>query len=905
MQDKFERSFVFRFLNWICPEHLVEEIEGDLIQKFNSDVEKFDKKRAKRRLIWNVIRFCRLGIVLRSQLSLDVNHLYMIRIYIILVGRHLIRNKVFSLVNLLGLSVSMAVCILILQYVRFEVSYDDFHRQAENIYRVATKVTLQGEVINHETNTYEGISKALVQDFPEVKAATSIRSFNSDGTFIRYEDDDKKLVPLQSFKAFDVDSTFFAVFSFQLLEGNRQTVLRDPYSAVISEALSNQCFSGNAVGQVLEVYDGIETTRYKITGVLKDVPPNSHFKFDLLTRSQPRDKNFWNGDVGFWEWGGHSYILLTDQSNRAALESKLAKLALSKNELKNNKDDYGQVSTFELQPLLDIHLFSHLQEELEANGSGVFVYSLVVLAFMIIIIAWVNYINLSTAVSQEKIRSIGVRKVVGASKSGLMVQVLTEAGVFNVLSVAIAIVLVHLLLPFFSNFSGIPLDYETLYDKWVVVFILAFIFVSTLLSGLYPAFVIASFYPVRALKGSVNSGNSFSLRKALVVFQFAAAVMLMIVTGVAYQQLSFMRTKELGMAIDRVVIIKALNFDKETWSDAEGGFTLDSAYLNKSNVFKEEIRSHVGFINATSLSHLPGQLPNWGTEFKAPAVDAEKAYRLLAVGIDYDFLSTFRVKLLAGRNFSPAFPSDRGNEGKRAVIINEAASKLLGFKTPEEAVHKHIAAYWGADYEIIGVVNSFHQLSLKDNLQPLYFILQPRALSYYAVNYNGQNAAKAIEQLRAIWKQHFPDYPFNYFFLDQYFDKQYQYDQTFTDIISLFACLTIFIACLGLFGLTSYAIAQRTKEIGIRKVLGATVTNVIGLFTRDFIKLILIANVVGIPIVYFGISRWLENYAFKIELGWWFFAIPLILILLIALATVSLQTIKVGMQNPVDSLRNE
>lgn len=275
------------------------------------------------------------------------------------------------------------------------------------------------------------------------------------------------------------------------------------------------------------------------------------------------------------------------------------------------------------------------------------------------------------------------------------------------------------------------------------------------------------------------------------------------------------------------------------------------------------------------------------------------------MGIDYDFLATFRAKLLAGRNFSPAFPSDRGNEGKRAVLLNEAASKLLGFKTPEAAVHKHISTYWGADYEIVGVVNSFHQLSLKEDLQPLYFILQPRALTYFAVNYKGERAGQAVEQLRAIWEHHFPDYPFNYFFLDQYFDKQYQYDQMFTNVISLFACLAIFIACLGLFGLTSYAIVQRTKEIGIRKVLGATVTNVIGLFTRDFIKLILVANVVGVPVVYFGISRWLENYAYKIELGWWFFVIPLIFVLLIALATVSLQTIKVGMQNPVNSLRNE
>lgn len=656
----------------------------------------------------------------------------MIWVYFKLASRSFVRDKVFSLINVVGLSVSMMVCILILQYVRFELSYDHFHRQAENIYRVATKVTLQNQVINHESNTYEGISGGLKTDFPEVKASTTIHQFNSDRNFIRYERDDKKLATLQSFKALEVDSMFFYVFSFDLREGNPLVIFQKPYSAAISETLSKQCFSGDAVGKFIEIYDGEETNRYKITGVLKDVPPGSHVKFDLLTRSAPRKTNFWNGDIGFWDWTGQTYVVLNDQSETVKLEHKLAKLALSKKGLKRNKNDYGQVSTFEFQPLTDIHLFSHLQEELEVNGSGALVRALVVLALTIIFIAWVNYINLSTAISESKIKSIGVRKVVGASRFGLMMQVLTESAVFNIVSLAIALLLVHLVLPAFSNFSGIPLDYSMLYDTWMLCFVLVFIVVGTLISGLYPSVVISSFYPVGALKGKLNIGG-FSLRKALVVFQFGAAVVLTITTTVAYQQLSFMRKKELGIAVDQVVIVKALNFDKETWSNAKGRYAIDSAYLTRATMFKDEIRAHAGFLDATSLSHIPGQLPNWGSEFKAESIDPEHAYRILALGIDYNFTSTFEVKLLAGRNFSPAFPSDRGNEGKRAVLINEAASKLLGFKTPEEAVHKHISTYWRADYEIIGVVNSFHQRSLKENLQPIYFMLQPRAHDYFAI----------------------------------------------------------------------------------------------------------------------------------------------------------------------------
>ncbi len=893
-----------QFLRWFCPEHLYEEIEGDLIQKFNRDLKNLGGRRSKQKLFWNAIRFLRPGIVLRNKFSFELIQLHMIWTYFKLAARSLVRYKMFSTINVLGLSVSMVACILILQYVRFEFSYDDFHRNAENIYRVATKVTLGNEIIVHETNTYDGISKALNTDYPEIKATTTIRGYNSDRTFIHYQDKNNKLVPLENFKAFDVDSIFFKVFSFPLLQGNSEIVLQDPYTALISETFSNNYFSGDAIGKSFQVYNGEETQYYKITGVLKDVPSNSHIKFDILTRSEPRTKNFWNKDVGFWDWGGQTYILLADLMLRVELEGKLAQLALSKNGLKNNKDDYGQISTFELQPLGDIHLFSHLQEELETNGSSSLVYALIMLAIIILIIAWVNYINLSTAMSEEKIKSIGARKVIGATRFSLILQVLTESLLFNMLSVFLAVVSVHMLLPSFASFSGVPLTYGVLYDNTMLAVLVAFVLVSAMMSGLYPAFVIASYYPVRALKGNLNT-NSFTLRKILVVFQFTAAISLIITTLVAYQQLSFMRNKELGININQVMIIKAMNFDKEAWSDTEGGFTIDSTYSNKANLFKEEIRLQAGFLNATSLSHIPGQLPNWGTEFRAESIDPQKAYRLIAMGVDYDFLSTLQVKLLAGRNFSRDFLSDRGNEGKRAVLINEAAAKLLGFKTPQEAIHKHISTYWGADYEIIGVANSFHQLSVKENVQPIYFILQPRALDYFAIHYQGRNATDAIERARTTWNSYFPDIPFNYFFLDEYFDRQYQYDRKFRDIVSLFSGLTIFIGCLGLFGLTSYSILKRTKEIGIRKVMGATASNIIGLFTTDFMKLILIANAVALPLVYIGLKRWLESYAHKTTLSWWLFVVPVILVLLIGVITISLQSFKVALKNPVDSLRSE
>jgi putative ABC transport system permease protein len=829
----------------------------------------------------------------------------MLKSYFTIALRGLIRNKVFSFINILGLSVGLTAFILIMLYVRFEFSYDDFHKASRNIYRVVTKVTLQNEVINHESSTYDGIIKSLKQDFGEVKALTVISAFNSDGTFLRYEDPEKNIVPLEKFKGIYADSSFFSVFSFPLISGSPGTVLKEPFSAVVSQTLAARYFNNDALGKILEFKDDDnQPRRLKITGIVKDVPHNSHIKFDVLINLPEDYTNFFNGKAGFWDWRGHAYMLLNDYAVPGEIENNLDKLAKANNALKINRDDYGQVSTFKLQPLDDIHLFSQLEYEFEPGGQGTLVYSLLSLAGIILIIAWVNYINLSTAISAQRLREIGIRKVVGASKSALMFQVLAESSLFNFLSLVIAVVIAWILMPFFSNLPGVTVDFISLMDRNVCIAMVCFLILGTLLSGGYPALVISSLYPIGALKGK-NGGKNPVFRKGLVTFQFTAAIVLMVITVVAYRQLSFMQSRELGINIDQVLVIKALNFDKETWSDEAGGYVVDSVYHERAALFKNELRKHSNIVNASAVAFVPGEVPVWGTEFKAEDIDPEKAVSMKAIGIDYDFIPTFRVALIAGRNFSPEFPSDQGNERKRAILVNDAAAKLLGFKTPEEAIARHITTYWGADYEIIGVVNSFHQRSLKENLTPLYFILQPRALSYFAVNFKTEDIAGTIEKVKTSWSRHFPDYPFNYFFLDEYFGRQYQNERKFSEVASLFTGLAVFIGCMGLFGLTAYAIVQRTKEIGIRKVLGASVSNVIVLFTADFIKLILIANAIAIPLVYFGITWWLDNYAYKIPLAWWLFAAPVVVILGIALVTVSLQTIKVARRNPVESLKYE
>jgi putative ABC transport system permease protein len=827
----------------------------------------------------------------------------MIRNNFILAGRNLLRNKSNALIHILGLSIGMAVGLLILAFVRFELSYDDFHAHAANTYRIATKVTLQDEVIAEETNTYDGIRNAVQTDLPEVQTATSLYGFDSDRLFIRYEGSDKKIKPLESFKGYNTDAHFFEVFSFPLATGEPAHVLAREYSAVISETLARRYFHNDALGKVLVTNDGEAEYRYVITGIAKDSPPNAHFSFDLLLRAAD-PTNLTQKDNTFWTWGGQLYAVLNDHANPGNVAAQLNRLAQQKNGLKKNRDDFGQVSTFQLQPLRDIHLFSHLQYELEANGSGVWVYALTLLALVILALAWVNYINLSTAIATEKIRAVGIRKVMGASRKSLWMQVFTEAALYNAISIVVAVAMVLIVFPYFAAWVGMPMTIKTLGGADVVTLLVALAMVSTLVSGGYPAYVIASYYPVRALKGKSEQG-SVALRKFLVVFQFSMALALTVVTVVANRQLSFMRSRELGINMDQVLIIKALNFDKETWSDSAGGYVVDEMYLQKAEAFKQSLRQSALVWNAATLSHLPGQTVNWGTEFKVMAIDPKKAYRLKAVGVDYDLVETLGLRLLAGRNFSVDIPADRGNEGRRAVLLNEAAAQRLGFKDAAAAVNAHIQTYWGADYEVVGVVNSYHQLSLKENLEPLYFILQPRALSYYALQLQSGDLTAAVANVEQAWHRHFPEYPFQCFFLDGFYDKQYQYDRRFSEVLFFFSGLAIFIAAMGLFGLTAFAVAQRTKEIGIRKVLGASALNLIQLFTRNFVALIVIAYATAVPLLYWGTQRWLENYAFRMAVKPWFFIAPLMAMLLLALLVMGFQVIKISLRNPVDSLRHE
>ncbi len=823
----------------------------------------------------------------------------MLKNHLIVAVRNLSRQRAFSVINVLGLSTGLTAFILIMLYVRFEFSYDDFHERAGDTYRIATRVMLEGETINRESTTYTGILRVLREQYAEAQAVTVVSGFDSDGTFLRAHDKDNAVTTLGNFRGCYADPMFFEVFSFPLIEGERSKVLKQSHSAVISKALAEKYFDNNPVGKILEFTDdNTDAKLLTITGVMENVPVNSHLKFDIVINMPEAPRNF-------WDWTGHCYVILNPGADPGTVASTLDAIALTNNGLKTNADDYGQISTFALQPLADIHLFSRLESEFEPGGNGMLVYSLTILAIIVLIIAWVNYINLSTAMATQKIRQIGIRKVIGATKRQLALQTFAESSLYNLVSFITALCLTWWLLPAFSTLMGIPPQAIEFGDPDLWLLFAGFFVISTFVSGAYPALVITSYYPLSAMKARGEKTDASTLRKGLVSLQFAAATMLMVLALVSYKQLTFMQHQDLGINVDQVLVIKALNFDKERWSDVHGGYVVDSSWQQRAEQFHHELREQSNILNTTSVSHIPGQMPVWGTEFKAKAINSDKAYSLKAVGIDYDFISTFQARLLAGRNFSRDFPSDRGNENRRAVLINEAASKLLGFATPQFAISKHLTTYWGADYEIIGVLNSFHQLSVKEDLTPMYFILQPRALSYYAVSFHARDATALVSNVRDIWKRHFPEIPFDFIFLDEYFDSQYKTEVRFSTAMGAMTVLALAIGCMGLFGLTSYAIVRRTKEVGIRKVLGASIANVVVLFTTDLLRSCVVAGLVAVPFVYYAIDQWLSSYANRISLEWWMFGVPVGAIAGVFFVTVALQTVGLARRNPVESLKGE
>ena len=811
----------------------------------------------------------------------------MLRNYLTIAWRNLLRHKVFSLINVLGLAIGMAACLLILQYVSFELSYDR-HQNADRIYRVSQK-SWDGTAWIQDACGYNAAGPALKADLPEVVDYAHLRL--RDKCIVSYGN-----VRFRENQLAVASAHFLTLFSFPLLEGDARTALQNPSAVVISQSVARKYFGNeNPMGKVLRYNDGYHRETLTVTGVMRDTPANAHLHLDMLVSYATALAHGWDG--WSYNWNGNNdyvYVLLDKGADPRKLAAKMA--PFTRKHLKNP----SRPEQLEIQALSDIHLRSQKTYEAEPNGSIQVVYLLLTVGALILLIAWVNYVNLSTARSVERAKEVGIRKVVGSSRRQLVKQFLLESLLINLFAIVLAVTLVQLSLPFLDALTGKPLSQrfpEPLYWwGWIGAFV-----VGAVVAGAYPAFVLSGFQPVAVLKGQLGRARrGVTLRRSLVVGQFVATVVLITGTVAAYQQLRFMQRQALGINIDQTMVLYAPR-----------SVGADSLFPRRYTTLKNEL-GRLAAVRTVGISEcLPGNgiyELNSTVGIKRPGSTHPLTSRYFYFGIDENLVQALGMKVLAGGSFSRNLKSGANTQ----VVINEAAREQLGFVNAQAAVNQPLTTQGGPTLEIVGVVGNYHHHSLDKGYDPILFLWDDahRDAGYVAVKLNptvvdAGNLTETIAEVKKAWDRTFPESPFDYFFLDERFNAQYRTDRQFGRVFGLFAGLAVLVACLGLFGLSLFTTAQRTKEIGVRKVLGASVSSVLLLLSKDFLKLILLANLIAWPLAYWGIRQWLQNYAFRIDISPWLFVLPTLLVLLIALLTVSGQTWRAARQNPVKALRTE
>ncbi|WP_373513497.1 ABC transporter permease [Persicitalea sp.] len=814
----------------------------------------------------------------------------MIQNYFKIAWRNLLRNKVHSLVNIVGLAMGITAFLLILEYVSFERSYNTFHQNISSLYRVV-KQTPKGDVW---VDMEPAVAPLAKQEFPEVQEYCRVAEHSANG--IVTITDPKENKPLQSFRESELayaDASFFTLFTFPLVQGTATSALTQPNTVALSESQSRKYFDTvKSVGKVLTLNNQFGKTIYTVTAVYADMPPNSDLQFEaifaLQTLANPANLN--GNDWARLDSFDGSYVITFLQlpEESPGVPADFAAMADKFNALKKSLNPEDQ-SLFVLQPAKNLHLAESLNEVYRTSGSLSFVYLLSCIAVLILLIAWFNYVNLSTAGALKRAKEVGVRKVVGAGSKQLAGQFLGESLVLNLLGFALALGMVASLQEAFNGFVQKELSLTTL-GASVLSLGLLLLVVGALVSGGYVAFTLISFQPVETLKGVLPTGRGGFLRKSLVVAQFSASIALVAGTLVLYQQLRYMQNENLGMELDQRMVIKSPEVGEGSFADRTAALENDLAQLPYVKNFCQTGIVPGGYYNFSA---------NRITRQNASPEDARKTYSMGIV--DDRYLATYGIALAAGRNFTPR-EAELGWEKSAKLMINEKAARQFGFASPEAAAGQIIN--WGQPYEIVGVVKDYHHQGLKQVIDPIVFMPR-RSVGYLTVNLSTDNIQRKIGELEALYKKSYPGNPFEFFFVDEQYNRQYESEQQYGKVFTAASLLAIFIACLGLFGLTTYTTEQRTKEIGVRKVLGASVTSIVALLSKDFLKLVLIAIVIASPLAWYAMNEWLADFAYKIDIEWWVFALAGGLAVGIALLTVSFQSVKAALMNPVESLRSE
>jgi len=796
--------------------------------------------------------------------------------------RSIKRGALFSMIDILGLAVGIASCLLILHYVRYEKSFDRFHKDSDRIYRLRyQRIGEDGQMVQF-ASCCPPAADVIRGAYPEIEEIARIYPYPA---IVIPERGDVQFVEERMYFA---ESGFFKIFDFPFVEGEPNDGIRSANNAFISASTAYRYYGHlDAIGKMFTVDGQVD---YTVRGVFEDIPPNSHLKFDVLLSYQnllsirpPEILQSWGYTLFY------TYLKLRPGADPLQFEENLIRLVETHaGELMNT---YKLLIELKMQPLEDIHLNSHFMQEYEVNGSLTSVNLLTIVALFIVIMAWINYINLSTARSLKRAREVGLRKIVGASRVQLIGQFFLETGLVFFLAIVLALVLVNIFLSAFGKITGVPPEVSLWDSLWFWMTLLVFFLSGILLSGSYPVVALSSFRPLVVLRGELtHTPKAIGFRKVLVCFQFIIALVLITSSFTIYRQIEYMKKQNLGVEIENVVVVDVPRIR-------------DEAFRAKMDSFRDNLMKQSNIEKMCVITEVPGRQILWDNGgIMRVGEDASKGKNYQIVGVDYDFVDVFGLNLIHGRNFSREFPAD-----ERALILNETATKWMGFTSSEEAVGQNVD-YWGEIYPVIGILQDYHQQSLKQAFEPHIFRLYPYGrppFGLFAIKVNARNISESILIIEKSYKDIFPENPFEYYFLEDYFNQQYLSDELFGKVIGLFTFLAVFVTCLGIFGMSAYTSIQRTREIGIRKVLGASTSGILRLLLKDFILTIGFSLIIAWPLAYWAIWRWLQTFAFRMSWSILLLILPALIVLLVIALSTSFNIWRAARADPVHSIKHE
>jgi len=814
----------------------------------------------------------------------------MIKNYLKVAWRNLKKNKIFSFINVFGLAIGLTCCMLISLYLYNELSYDSYHKNVDRLYQLGTIFVKEGKE-ERMANTPAPMAKAMQMEFPEIERSTRLmKLFSDDKTLLQYSEANGNTKSFYESKGYVADSTFFQVLTYRFKEGDPVTALANPNSVVISDAIAKKIFGKeSAINKLVHISSStIGDFDFSVKGVFLPSPTPSHIDAEFIMSASNARPFFDRANDLASNNMFYTYFLVKPGSDAKRLEAKFPAF-IDKHAAEGLKAMGFYKKQF-LTPLKDIHLYANTKTNVTPDGSRTYLYILGSIALFTLLIACINFMNLSTARSSKRAAEVGVRKVLGAEKSSLIRQFIGESIMMSMIAFVFALIFTKTLLPLFSRLSAKEISFSFQEHGILLAGFFVLALLTGLLAGSYPAFYLSSFQPVKVLKGRIsNSLAAISLRKALVVFQFVISAGLIVASVIINDQMQYLRNKDLGFNKDQQIVIPLRSAESK----------------NIYTALKTEIKKDPQIENAGGALYYPGIFNPSDMPIYKVGENMNSSKRTFMNWVDESFLQTLGIKTLAGRLFSAEFPADTNFR----MILNEEAIKRIGFKNAADAVGKNVAIDWqGQTYrwEVIGVVKDFHFVDLHNTIEPYGFQLnnQPQ-YNYLVAHAKKNNMSSVLQSIRNTWRQLNPNEPFEYSFLNEDFQKNYEADNRLAGIVQNFTIIAILISCLGLFGLATFSAEQRTKEIGVRKVLGASVGNVVGLLSKEFLKLVFIAIVIASPVTWFVMNKWLQDFAYRTNISWLVFVFTAVIAIGIALLTISFQAIKAAIANPVKSLRTE